>query len=59
MKKYLLIGLTSLTLISTSGCINSHDYNEMNDDPWLYEQVQKGYLTEEEAKEVWYKNHKN
>jgi hypothetical protein len=58
MKKCLLIGATTLILISSNGCVKSHRYNEMNDDPWLMEQVQKGYLTEVEAKEIWYENNK-
>ena len=34
------------------GCVKSHDYHEMNDDKWLTEQVEKGYLTQEEADEI-------
>lgn len=51
MKKLLLISAfcTSLFLC---GCIGPK-YNEFDDKAWLQEQVEKGYLTQEEADEIW------
>lgn len=38
-----------LILGSITGCSMKDDYHQGNDDKWLIEQVEKGYLTQEQA----------
>ena len=47
MKKLLLLSALCASLFLCS-CVNS-SYNELDDKAWLQEQVDKGYLTQEEA----------
>ena len=50
MKKLLLLSALCASLF-LCGCVNS-SYNELDDKAWLQEQVEKGYLTQEEADEI-------
>lgn len=36
-------------MIGTAGCSMENDYHQSNDEKWLIEQVEKGYLTQEQA----------
>ena len=51
MKKLILLSALCASLF-LCGCVNS-SYNELDDKAWLQEQVEKGYLTQEEADEIW------
>ena len=50
MKKLLLISVLC-TSFFLCGCVGPK-YNEFDDKAWLQEQVEKGYLTQEEADEI-------
>lgn len=50
MKKLLLISALCASLF-LCGCVKS-SYNEFDDKAWLQEQVEKGYLTQEEVDEI-------
>ena len=50
MKKLLLISALCASFF-LCGCVSS-SYNEFDDKAWLQEQVDKGYLTQEEADEI-------
>lgn len=50
MKKLLLLS-TLCTSLFLCGCVSS-SYNEFDDKAWLQEQVDKGYLTQEEVNEI-------
>ncbi len=41
--------LMGCLILGTSSCSMNDDYHKSNDDKWLMEQVEKGYLTQEEA----------
>lgn len=47
-----IIIICGFLTLGVYGCIKSHGYHNMNDDKWLIEQVEKGYLTQEEADEI-------
>jgi len=53
IKQFVIITITcSFLFCGSYGCAKSHGYQNMNDDKWLTEQVEKGYLTQEEADEI-------
>ena len=41
----------SCCLLPSAGC-RSFNYHQSDDEKWLIEQVEKGYLTEEEAEQI-------
>lgn len=51
VKKYLVIAMMMITLatVPTGGCSRSEDFHQTSDDKWLIEQVEQGYLTQEQA----------
>ena len=53
MKTICLFACACLTsgylMIGTAGCSMENDYHQSNDEKWLIEQVEKGYLTQEQA----------
>ena len=51
IKQYVVI-VASVVILTTvpAGCgSRTDDYHQSNDDQWLIEQVEKGYLTQEQA----------
>ena len=51
LNRYVIILSSVLVLVTTSaGCGGrTEDYHQSNDEKWLIEQVEKGYLTQEQA----------
>lgn len=50
MKKLILT--TILTVFLLAGCHYTPSYHESFNKQWIQEQVEKGYLTEEQAKQL-------
>lgn len=47
-----MIGISILStclILGTGSCSMENDYHQSNDEKWLIEQVEKGYLTQEQA----------
>jgi hypothetical protein len=51
LKRYAIILSFVMILVTTpAGCSGrTEDYHQSNDEKWLIEQVEKGYLTQEQA----------
>ena len=41
--------LSGFLMIGVAGCTMEQDYHQSKDEQWLIEQVEKGYLTQEQA----------
>lgn len=54
LNRYVIILSSVLVLVTTSaGCgERTEDYHQSNDEKWLIEQVEKGYLTQEQADDI-------
>jgi hypothetical protein len=51
VKRWVLIVCTAAMLTCASGCVKEL-YHDGNSTDWITEQVQKGYLTQEQADEL-------
>lgn len=49
--KRIVIGC-SIGIVCFTGCYNTKEYHDGSGKEWIEQQVQQGYLTEEEAKEL-------
>ena len=50
LKAFVCTSVLSVSLMfGTTGCSMENDYHQSKDEQWLIEQVEQGYLTQEQA----------